>query len=273
MTKADASHVTSATAKPESACARCSPTKAVNILRPVSKDVVAAADKLTQATHAGLHVYVNGQKVHPGFLPHIVIKGECQVIKGECQPDGEWTARVTSTVAIGGIGPSDKCEFEVDQVKALLPQPELKNPWPTISGGVNWTPPAMLAPPDTSVEAMQAAAEAAKAEAAAARTAADAARAKVEELQAATEARAEAVLEKPKLSEEEIRYLSGATLKPGAERNIREFAYREFGDWRNCKPAAIKVAAKNNKEFRKAAFAFPSDSTWSRALGRKGRKK
>jgi hypothetical protein len=295
---ADAPHATGATAKPESACDRCPPDEALNILRPASKDVVAAADKLTQATHAGLNLYVNGQKVHVGFLPHVLVVGECR-------PDGEWTGRMTSTVKIGGIGPSDQCEFEVDQVKALLPQPELEKPWPTISGGVNWTPPAMLAPsrPDTSVEAMQAAAAAAKAamaEAAAARTAADTAWGKVEELQAAAEARAEAVLEKPwppvfgsvnwspsailapatptttlqtKLTEEEIRYLSGTTLKPGAERGIREFAYRKFGDWRNVKPATIKAAAKDNKEFSEAVLIFPSDSTWSRALGRKGRKK
>jgi len=118
---------------------RCSPTKALNILRPAFKVVVAAADKLTQATHAGLNVYVNGQKVHPGFLPHILVVGECQ-------PDGEWIARVTSTVKIGGIGPSDQCEFETEQVKALLPQPELERPWPTVSGSVNYTPPAILAP-------------------------------------------------------------------------------------------------------------------------------
>ena len=48
---------------------RCSPTEAVNILRPAWKDVVAAADKLTQATHAGLNVYVNGQKVMLAFSP------------------------------------------------------------------------------------------------------------------------------------------------------------------------------------------------------------
>jgi hypothetical protein len=75
------------------------------------------------------------------------------------------------------------------------------------------------------------------------------------------------------LTEEEIRYLSGATLKPGAEKSIREFAYQAFGDWRNAKPATIKAAAKNNKEFRETVLIFPSDSTWSRALGRKGRKK
>jgi hypothetical protein len=98
---------------------RCSPTEALNILRPAFKDVVAAADKLTQETHAGLNLYVNDQKVHPGFLPHILVVGECQ-------PDGEWIARVTSTVKIGGIGPSDQCEFEVDQVKALRPQPDTR---------------------------------------------------------------------------------------------------------------------------------------------------
>jgi hypothetical protein len=118
---------------------RCSPTDAANILRPAFKDVVAAAAKLTQATHAGLNLYVNGEKVHPAFLPHILVVGECQ-------PDGKWTARVTSTVKIGGIGPSDRCEFETDQIKALLPQPELERPWPIVSGSVNWTPPAMLAP-------------------------------------------------------------------------------------------------------------------------------
>ena len=54
---------------------------------------------------------------------------------------------MTSTVKIGGIGPSDQCEFDVDEVKALLPQPELeKRPWPTVSGSVSWSPPAILAP-------------------------------------------------------------------------------------------------------------------------------
>jgi len=91
--------------------ARCSPTDALNLWRPAFKDVVAAADKLTQATHAGLNLYVNSKKVHAAFLPHVLVVGECQ-------PDEEWTARVTSTVKVGGISPSDQCEFEVDQVKA-----------------------------------------------------------------------------------------------------------------------------------------------------------
>jgi len=196
---------------------RCSPTEAVNILRPAPafKGVVAAADKVTQATHAGLNVYVNGQKVHPGFLPHILVVGECQ-------PDGAWIARVTSTVAIGGIGKSDVCEFEVDQVKALLPQPEPERAWPTVSDDVNWTPPTILASPqpDTRGEAMQAAAAAAEAATAEAATA----RAKLEQAQAALQAATER-MEKAEERAEAAR-VEAAPLSPEINRILGDLPQR-----------------------------------------------
>jgi hypothetical protein len=243
--KADASHVTGVTDKPESTCDRCSPTEALNILIPTFEPTAAAAE-LTRAIHDGperCRLYCDGDVVKPHFAPRLMVVARFD------DKEWRWTADIVSAVGEAWEKPDKpvykwgtrdeleaapyQWELEVDKVKALLPQPkpELEKPWPTVSGSVNWSPSAILTPA-TPTDAPQ-----------------------------------------TKLTEEEIRYLSGATLKPGAEKVIREFAYQEFGDWRNVKPATIKAAAKDNKEFREAVFIFPSDSTWSRALDRKDRKK
>ena len=212
----------------------CSPTEALNILRPAFKDVVAAADKLTQAAHAGLNLYVNGQKVHVGFLPHVLVVGECR-------PDGEWTGRVTSTVKIGGIGPSDQCEFEVDQVKALLPQPELEKPWPTVSGSVNWTSPAILAPTTPPPQPEP----------------------KPKKIKRRR---------KPKPAPEKV------TPPPPQPQNPRlrvreackQFAEEKYPDgYAHIALRVIMHDAEVDKKFKRTVVPFPERDVWSRALGRR----
>jgi regulator of protease activity HflC (stomatin/prohibitin superfamily) len=133
---------------------RCSPTEALNLLRPAfePKD---AADELTQAIHRRMPIIGNGIVIKSHIAPRLMVVAH--------EADGRWTARIEGTFAVGGVKPTDVWEFEIDKVKTLLPQP------------------------DTRAEAMQAAtaaAEAARAEAATARAELEQARAA---LQAATE--------------------------------------------------------------------------------------
>jgi|SRR6516165_10301934 hypothetical protein len=229
---------------PQAPIELCSPTEALNILRPASKDVVAAADKLTQATHAGLNLYVNGQKVHVGFLPHVLVVGECQ-------PDGEWTGRVTSTVKIGGIGPSDQCEFKIDQVKALLPQPqpELEKPWLTVSGSVNWTPPAMLASPPQQPEPRK--------------------------IKRRPKRR-----RKPKPEPEKATPPEAKPPEPPPPQHqnprlriqeaCRQFAAEKYPDgYTHIALRVIMHDAEVDKKFKRTVVPFPERDVWSRALGRR----
>jgi hypothetical protein len=209
---------------------RCPPTEALNILRPAFESPVEAADKLTQATHAGLNLYVNGQKVHAGFLPHVLVVGMCQ-------PDGEWTARVTGTVKIGGIGPSDQCEFEIDQVKALLPQPDAKAEAVQVAAA-------------SAARAAEAAAASA-AQAKAARAEAEQARAEVErtrtEAQAATE-RLEKAEARLKTAEARIE-ASGATTSPDRAPEYRRKPGPKFkDDWPLLVAAEMIRLARHDPE-------------------------
>jgi hypothetical protein len=130
---------------------RCSPTEALAILRPAFEPMDAAAE-LTRAMHDNrCPLYCNGV----GIPSHNIAPRLMVVAQPE--KDGRWTARIVGTFAVGGVKPTvamggeepeDVWEFEIEKVKALLPQPEpeLEKPWPTVSGSVNWTPPAILAP-------------------------------------------------------------------------------------------------------------------------------
>jgi hypothetical protein len=150
---------------------RCSPTDALNLLIPAFEPM-KAADRLEHAVHEGARLYCDGQIVPARFRKRLMV-----VATGE--PDGRWTADIVSAVGeawdqpayedvttkeiVEGVEvfgeivfkevvrtimtkPPYRWEFEVDQVKVLLPQAELEKPWPTVSGNVNWTPLAILAP-------------------------------------------------------------------------------------------------------------------------------
>jgi hypothetical protein len=117
----------------------CSPTDALNLLTPAFAPI-AAADELTRAMHGGrCWPICNGVKVKSHIL------GMLRVV-ARLENDGSWTACVKGSFPMGGVLPDQVWEFEIDEVKALLPQPELERPWPTVSGSVNWSPPAILAP-------------------------------------------------------------------------------------------------------------------------------
>jgi hypothetical protein len=162
---------------------RCSPTDALNLLRAAFEPKAAAA-RLTQA--------IRNDDSFPLYCDGVLVKSHiaatAQVVP-KLADDRHWTADIESTGQGLGWARGLNWEFEIDKVKALLPRAETERPWPTVSGSVNWTPPAILASPqpDTREQAMQAAATAAEA----ARTEAAAARAELEraraELQAATE--------------------------------------------------------------------------------------
>jgi hypothetical protein len=146
---------------------RCSPTEALNLLRPAfePKD---AADELTQAIHRHMPIICNSIVIKSHIAPRLMVMAH--------EADGHWTARIEGTFAVGGVKPTDVWEFEIDKVKALLPQP------------------------DTRAEAMQtaatAAAETARAETATARAELEQARAALQgatEQMEQAEARAEAV--------------------------------------------------------------------------------
>ena len=117
---------------------RCSPTEALDLLHPAFEPMEAAAE-LTRAVHDNrCRIFCNGVVIKPHIAPRLMVVAH--------EADGRWTARIVGTFAMGGVSPTDVWEFEIDKVKALLPQPEPAKPWPTVSGSVNWTPPAMLVP-------------------------------------------------------------------------------------------------------------------------------
>ena len=117
---------------------RCSPTKALELLRPAFEPMDAAAE-LTRAVHKNrCRVYCDGVLVKPHIaaITRVVPK---------LADDGRWTADIESTGPGLGWARGLNWELEIDEVMALKPQPELERPWPTVTGSVNWSPPAMLA--------------------------------------------------------------------------------------------------------------------------------
>jgi hypothetical protein len=78
-----------------------------------------------------------------------------------------------------------------------------------------------------------------------------------------------AVASQPKLTEEEIRFLRGDALPPGARKEIRQSAFRKFGDWRSVSTGTIIAIAQKDAEFVTRAKPFPSNTTFERALRRK----
>src|SRR5262249_119757 len=129
---------------------RCSPTVALNLLIPAFSPMEAAAE-LTRAVHDGrCGIICNGVTIQAHIAPRLIVVPQPE--------NGRWPARIVGTFAMGGGKPTDVWEFEIDDVNALLPQP------------------------DTRGEAMQratAAAEAATAEAATARAELEQARAEM----------------------------------------------------------------------------------------------
>jgi hypothetical protein len=73
----------------------------------------------------------------------------------------------------------------------------------------------------------------------------------------------------PKLTEEEIQFLRGDTLRSDVYREIRQVAFREFGDWRNTRTPDIIAAADRDSVFKKKYVPFPDRYKFERALGRR----
>ena len=162
---------------------RCSPTKALELLRPAFEPMEAAAE-LTRAVHDNrCGIIGNGTTIKSDIAPRLMVVAQPE-------NDGRWTARIVGTFALGGVKPTDVWEFEIDEVKALLPQPDTRG---------------------EALERATAAAEEAMIEAAAARADLEQARAA---LQAATEqmAKAQAQAEAAEARAEAI--ASETTTKP-----------------------------------------------------------
>src|SRR5262249_47289582 len=71
------------------------------------------------------------------------------------------------------------------------------------------------------------------------------------------------------LDEHELRLLMGKNEHRPKEREIKQFAFRSFGDWRQTATKEIKAATRKDEKFRRDVPTFPSDSTWLRGLDRK----
>jgi hypothetical protein len=106
-----------------------------------------AVDEMNKAMlrdDKGARLFCNDRVVDPNFIrDHLIVKGP-----GSRRADGRRRRR-TEIVATRALEePVEAYTWEVDskQIEALLPQPELERPWPTVSGSVNWSPPAILAP-------------------------------------------------------------------------------------------------------------------------------
>jgi len=98
---------------------RCSPTKALELLRPAFEPMEAAAE-LTRAVHDNrCGIIGNGTTIKSDIAPRLMVVAQPE-------NDGRWTARIVGTFALGGVKPTDVWEFEIDEVKALLPQPDTR---------------------------------------------------------------------------------------------------------------------------------------------------
>ena len=71
------------------------------------------------------------------------------------------------------------------------------------------------------------------------------------------------------LDEDELRLLMGKNEERPTEKEVKRFAFRTFGDWRQTATRAIKAAARKDEKFKQDVSTFPSDSTWLRGLERK----
>jgi len=137
---------------------RCSPTEALELLMRGGLSAPAAAKRLTDAIHDPdiCRLWCDCKLVKPHFAVRLMVEPRYD------EDEGRWMARIVSAVGeawekpdkpVYKWGTKDELEaapydwkLDVDEVKALRPQPELERPWPTVSGSVNWTPPAILAP-------------------------------------------------------------------------------------------------------------------------------
>jgi len=98
---------------------RCSPTDALNLLIPAFAPMEAAAE-LTRAVHDNrCRLYCNYVVIPSHIAPRLTVVAQQE-------NDGRWTARIAGTFAMGGVKPTDVWEFEIDEVEALLPQPQPK---------------------------------------------------------------------------------------------------------------------------------------------------
>ena len=98
---------------------RCSPTDALNLLIPALAPMAAAAE-LTRAVHDNrCGIIGNGTTIKSDIAPRLMVVAQPE-------NDGRWTARIVGTFALGGVKPTDVWEFEIDEVKALLPQPDTR---------------------------------------------------------------------------------------------------------------------------------------------------
>ena len=98
---------------------RCSPTDALNLLIPAFAPMEAAAE-LTRAVHDNrCRIIGNGTTIKSDIAPRLMVVAQPE-------NDGRWTARIVGTFALGGVKPTDVWEFEIDEVKALLPQPDTR---------------------------------------------------------------------------------------------------------------------------------------------------
>jgi hypothetical protein len=79
------------------------------------------------------------------------------------------------------------------------------------------------------------------------------------------------IASQPKLTDEEIRMLSGDDQSlPHERREIRRFAFRKFGDWRDVPVSVVERAAAKDPEFlQRVGGVTPHLSSFKRALPRR----
>ena len=95
---------------------RCSPTEALNLLMPAFSPTAAAA-KLTRAVHdERCQIIGNGRVIKSHIVPRLMVVAQ--------RKRRRWRAHIVSIFAVGGVKPTNVWEFEIEQVKALLPQPQ-----------------------------------------------------------------------------------------------------------------------------------------------------
>ena len=246
---------------------RCSPTEALELLMRGGLSAPAAAKRLTDAIHDPdiCRLWCDCKLVKPHFAVRLMVEPRYD------EDEGRWMARIVSAVGeawekpdkpVYKWGTKDELEaapydwkLDVDEVKALLSQPELERPWPTLSGSVNWTPPAILAPKR---EAEPRNLKRRKRRRKPKPSESEKAKPPEPPPQPPTTTSDHGIEDKPRRNE------------PREYEEIRQFAARKWpGGYEHIATRDIIAAANSDEEFKKKVFPFPSRYQLERALGRR----
>jgi len=126
---------------------RISIDEAFRELRPAlgPNGAIDEMNKAMQRYDKRVRLFCNRRVVDPDFIrDHLIVKGPGSRSHPDRPP--RQTAEIVATRALDKPIEKYIWKMDSDEIAALLPMPELAKPWPTVSGSVNWTPPAILAP-------------------------------------------------------------------------------------------------------------------------------